>query len=173
MREVLKSHIRIDDIRLHFLLLLSLNIVILGNLLWNCKLTVLRTLSSYFILVYELFEHILNFTNCIIGIFNDDLITRISCSDKPDVKLTLGRSLNPSNLKEGNDVFFECAVDANPPPYKITWYHEVSIYILTFWGLLIYFITWWSESSVSVLLQQDIYKRIKVVVTRDNWYELI
>ncbi|XP_068245095.1 nephrin-like [Palaemon carinicauda] len=43
---------------------------------------------------------------------------------KPNVTLSLGRSLNAKNLREGNDIFFECKVDANPPPYKVTWLHQ-------------------------------------------------
>ncbi|XP_066958708.1 nephrin-like [Macrobrachium rosenbergii] len=43
---------------------------------------------------------------------------------KPKVTLSLGRSLNAKNLREGNDIFFECQVDANPPPYKVSWLHQ-------------------------------------------------
>jgi len=39
----------------------------------------------------------------------------------PKTSLRLGSSLNGSNIKEGDDVYFECQVFANPPPYKITW----------------------------------------------------
>ena len=38
--------------------------------------------------------------------------------------LTLGSSLNASNIKEGDDVYFECSVRASPAPYKITWRHN-------------------------------------------------
>ena len=47
-------------------------------------------------------------------------------SDIPSSTLTLGSSLNASNIKEGDDVYFECAVQASPAPYKITWRHNVS-----------------------------------------------
>ena len=47
-------------------------------------------------------------------------------SDVPSSTLTLGSSLNASNIKEGDDVYFECSVKANPRPYKITWRHNVS-----------------------------------------------
>ena len=48
-------------------------------------------------------------------------------SDIPTSKLTLGSNLDGTNIKEGDDVYFECAVQASPPPYKITWRHNVSI----------------------------------------------
>ncbi|KAK7080333.1 hypothetical protein SK128_019382 [Halocaridina rubra] len=35
-----------------------------------------------------------------------------------------GRSLNLSNIEEGDDVYFECAIKANPWVYKIVWLHE-------------------------------------------------
>ena len=51
-------------------------------------------------------------------------------SDIPTSKLTLGSNLDGSNIKEGDDVYFECAVQASPPPYKITWRHNVGFYLL-------------------------------------------
>ncbi|XP_045127235.1 hemicentin-1-like isoform X2 [Portunus trituberculatus] len=42
----------------------------------------------------------------------------------PQVNATLGRSLKPRLLKEGDDVYFTCSVAANPPATSITWYHE-------------------------------------------------
>ena len=50
-----------------------------------------------------------------------------SFPDIPSSTLTLGSNLNGSNIKEGDDVYFECAVKASPRPYKITWKHNVSI----------------------------------------------
>ena len=52
-------------------------------------------------------------------------------SDIPSSTLTLGSNLNASNIKEGDDVYFECAVQANPLPYKITWRHNVSFSDIT------------------------------------------
>ncbi|XP_042218893.1 nephrin-like [Homarus americanus] len=43
----------------------------------------------------------------------------------PTVAASLGRSLRPELLKEGDDVYFTCTVEANPPASTITWYHEV------------------------------------------------
>ncbi|XP_046395377.1 hemicentin-2-like [Ischnura elegans] len=42
----------------------------------------------------------------------------------PQVSLMLGSSLRPDDIKEGDDVYFECHVKANPREYKITWMHE-------------------------------------------------
>nr|XP_040583876.1 nephrin-like [Lepeophtheirus salmonis] len=39
----------------------------------------------------------------------------------PQSILSLGRNLNGSNIKEGDDVYFECNVRSNPKPYKISW----------------------------------------------------
>ena len=49
-------------------------------------------------------------------------------SDTPIVSLKFGTSLNPSNIAEGNDVYFECEIDANPDAYKIVWLHNVSTF---------------------------------------------
>ncbi|CAH1392855.1 unnamed protein product [Nezara viridula] len=42
----------------------------------------------------------------------------------PVVSLQLGTSLKPHQIKEGDDVYFECNVRANPRQHKITWYHN-------------------------------------------------
>ena len=56
----------------------------------------------------------------------------MSILDTPIVLLRFGTSLNPSNIAEGNDVYFECEIDANPDVYKIVWLHNVSIAAFTF-----------------------------------------
>jgi hypothetical protein len=38
----------------------------------------------------------------------------------------LGSTLNPDDIKEGDDVYFECHVKANPPWRKLSWLHNVS-----------------------------------------------
>jgi len=43
----------------------------------------------------------------------------------PIASLKIGSTLNPKNIKEGSDVYFECNVRANPRSYKLTWFHEV------------------------------------------------
>jgi len=40
---------------------------------------------------------------------------------KPKVQLSFGSQLEASNIKEGNDVYFECKVKSHPRHYKITW----------------------------------------------------
>nr|XP_034177911.1 hemicentin-1-like isoform X5 [Osmia lignaria] len=42
----------------------------------------------------------------------------------PVVTLKMGSSLDPKNIKEGDDVYFECNVRANPRAYKLAWFHE-------------------------------------------------
>ncbi|XP_042230322.1 nephrin-like isoform X1 [Homarus americanus] len=42
----------------------------------------------------------------------------------PVATLHPGRSLNLSNIEEGDDVYFECSIKANPWVYKIVWLHE-------------------------------------------------
>ncbi|KAG8232507.1 hypothetical protein J437_LFUL012500 [Ladona fulva] len=46
--------------------------------------------------------------------------------DPPQVSLSLGSSLRPEDIKEGDDVYFECQVKANPREHRISWMHEVS-----------------------------------------------
>ncbi|XP_042206309.1 hemicentin-2-like [Homarus americanus] len=42
----------------------------------------------------------------------------------PSVSISLGRSLQPESLKEGDDVYFTCTVSASPPASAITWFHQ-------------------------------------------------
>lgn len=47
-------------------------------------------------------------------------------TDVPIVELELGSKLNPNDIEEGDDVYFDCIVRANPPAYKVVWEHNVS-----------------------------------------------
>ena len=47
-------------------------------------------------------------------------------ADKPEALLSLGKPLKPNDIKEGDDVYFECIIRANPPVQRISWYHNVS-----------------------------------------------
>ena len=49
--------------------------------------------------------------------------------DMPVVTLKMGSSLNPDDIKEGDDVYFECLIQSNPKPYKMSWYHNVRIFL--------------------------------------------
>lgn len=44
----------------------------------------------------------------------------------PVVTLKMGSSLNPDDIKEGDDVYFECLIQSNPKFYKLSWFHNVS-----------------------------------------------
>ncbi|XP_058813895.1 serine-rich adhesin for platelets isoform X2 [Topomyia yanbarensis] len=44
----------------------------------------------------------------------------------PQVTLSLGSTLNPDDIKEGDDVYFECHIKANPREHRITWSHDGS-----------------------------------------------
>lgn len=53
--------------------------------------------------------------------------TLFNFTDMPRVNLKMGASLNPDDIKEGDGVYFECDVQSNPKPYKLSWFHNVSI----------------------------------------------
>lgn len=65
---------------------------------------------------------------------NDELMTansqtvedyhRMEIFFPPSVKLTLGRMVNPKDLEEGDDLYFSCSINSNPPAYKLTWWHN-------------------------------------------------
>ncbi|XP_014294397.1 nephrin isoform X2 [Halyomorpha halys] len=42
----------------------------------------------------------------------------------PETKISLGTSLKADEIREGNDVYFDCKVKAVPPVYKIEWRHN-------------------------------------------------
>lgn len=45
-------------------------------------------------------------------------------TDAPQVTLRLGSTFRQGEVKEGNDVFFECNIRANPWVTEISWYFE-------------------------------------------------
>ncbi|XP_022903611.1 neural cell adhesion molecule 2 isoform X2 [Onthophagus taurus] len=49
---------------------------------------------------------------------------RLNVHYVPIVTLKMGSSLNPEDIKEGDDVYFECNIRANPKAYKLSWYHN-------------------------------------------------
>lgn len=48
-----------------------------------------------------------------------------SITDPPNVSLAMGRSLNAEGIKAGDDVYFDCHVDARPPANRIEWRRDV------------------------------------------------
>ncbi|XP_045113377.1 uncharacterized protein LOC123505771 isoform X2 [Portunus trituberculatus] len=42
----------------------------------------------------------------------------------PVVKVLLAPALDPTNIREGEDVYFECHIKANPPETRVVWLHE-------------------------------------------------
>ncbi|XP_045527790.1 hemicentin-1-like isoform X2 [Pieris brassicae] len=48
---------------------------------------------------------------------------RLNVHYVPIVDLKMGSNLNPDEIKEGADVYFECTVKANPKSHRLVWYH--------------------------------------------------
>ena len=55
------------------------------------------------------------------------LSTTLFFPDKPEAQLSYGTALQPDDIREGVDVYFECSIIANPPSTRTYWYHNVSI----------------------------------------------
>lgn len=51
---------------------------------------------------------------------------RLDVQYQPVVTLKMGETLNPDDIKEGDDAYFECSVRANPKVYKLAWFKDVS-----------------------------------------------
>ncbi|KAK0081846.1 hypothetical protein PV325_011468 [Microctonus aethiopoides] len=49
---------------------------------------------------------------------------RLDVQYQPVVTLRMGVTLNPDDIKEGDDVYFECIVKANPKAYKLAWFKD-------------------------------------------------
>ncbi|KAK6638830.1 hypothetical protein RUM43_007099 [Polyplax serrata] len=49
---------------------------------------------------------------------------RLNVHYMPLVTLKIGANLNPDDIKEGDDVYFECSVKSNPKAYKLAWFHN-------------------------------------------------
>ncbi|XP_032679433.1 synaptogenesis protein syg-2-like isoform X2 [Odontomachus brunneus] len=45
----------------------------------------------------------------------------------PILHLQLGTNMNPDDIEEGDDVYFECQVHANPDAYKVVWKHNGNV----------------------------------------------
>ncbi|XP_055382645.1 uncharacterized protein LOC129612864 isoform X2 [Condylostylus longicornis] len=56
----------------------------------------------------------------------------------PTVTLSLGSTLKADDIKEGDDVYFECHIKANPKEHRITWSHNgVPVTQNVSWGVII------------------------------------
>lgn len=53
-------------------------------------------------------------------------VCAIFISDPPIVTLRLGSTLVVDDIKESDDIYFECDIKANPPWRKLSWLHDVS-----------------------------------------------
>ncbi|KAL1513906.1 hypothetical protein ABEB36_003245 [Hypothenemus hampei] len=49
---------------------------------------------------------------------------RLNVHYVPVVTLKMGSTLNPEDIKEGDDVYFECNIRANPKAHKLSWFHN-------------------------------------------------
>ena len=58
-------------------------------------------------------------------LFSDQFQTLLYFSDPPKVRLSLGSSIDPKAISEGNDVYMDCEIRANPKAYKVEWSHNV------------------------------------------------
>lgn len=52
--------------------------------------------------------------------------TSILIPDPPIVTLRLGSTLIADDIKESDDIYFECDIKANPPWRKLSWLQDVS-----------------------------------------------
>ncbi|XP_071552927.1 LOW QUALITY PROTEIN: uncharacterized protein [Panulirus ornatus] len=50
----------------------------------------------------------------------------LNVTHSPLARLQLGSSLRPEHIRQGDDVYFDCLVVANPPVLRIAWYKEVN-----------------------------------------------
>ena len=48
--------------------------------------------------------------------------------DAPEVELRFGSSLRYDDIKQGDDVYFECLVRSNPRVARVDWFHDVSTF---------------------------------------------
>lgn len=77
--------------------------------------------------------YIINYLTVLLEKRTTNILRRTLSTDVPVVVLRLGSKLNPEDIEEGDDVYFECVVQANPPAYKVIWEHNVSYLGMVFW----------------------------------------
>ena len=54
----------------------------------------------------------------------------------PRISLSFGANIDHTNILEGNDVYFECHIEANPEAYKVEWKKNVSYVVFKYFSLL-------------------------------------
>jgi hypothetical protein len=63
--------------------------------------------------------------------------------DAPEVGIALGSNINGDDVKEGDDLYIECHIRANPAFHKLQWTHNVKLlsysFLFLFFGLVILF----------------------------------
>ncbi|CAH1164164.1 unnamed protein product, partial [Phaedon cochleariae] len=92
------------------------------------------------------------------GMALDDFF-RMNVVYPPQVVLHLGNTLNPEEIKEGDDVYFECSIRANPKQHRISWYHDGSLVsqnmssgvIISTHSLVLQKVTRWQSGSYTCL----------------------
>lgn len=83
--------------------------------------------------------------------------------DPPLPTLKLGTPLFKDGIKEGDDVYFDCLVVANPPVTKVVWMFNVCIYLYYFF--LIFIVLHLSRKSVKLgsdVIWSEMLKDVKV-----------
>lgn len=53
-------------------------------------------------------------------------------TDVPETVVRLGTNLDPKNIREGSDVYFDCVINAHPYVYKVEWRHNVSMLLTVY-----------------------------------------
>ncbi|XP_069944398.1 protein turtle homolog A isoform X2 [Cherax quadricarinatus] len=51
-------------------------------------------------------------------------VLKLDVRYKPRLSLAAGLNLDMEDIKEGDDVYFECGIQANPRVYKVQWFHN-------------------------------------------------
>ena len=75
--------------------------------------------------------------------------------------MSLGSSIDPDAISEGNDVYMDCEIRANPRVYKVEWSHNVSFTGYSFLDQLRNFL---HKLTCIVLLLKDFLCIIMVVM---------
>lgn len=89
--------------------------------IWQCKLWIFCRKQG--LLLVELTKNLTNIYKH--RFFNNSVIFNLF-ADPPIVTLRLGSTLSAEDIKEGDDVYFECHVSSNPPWRRLLWLYDVS-----------------------------------------------